>query len=633
MSRPHSFSKGKGKDKEEEKKKKWEEMTEEERAEAEAKQRSFERSLAGPSVGKAGLMRDQTEINRIIAEASKGSKYYKNQVRKDEELNEKIAWYRAKRDELLKMAKKDQLEAEADRILMEVEALRDLSQTIIHVDMDAFYASVEVRRDPTLKGKPFGVGRGVLTTASYEARKFGCRSGMAGFIAKKLCPQIILTEMHFDLYIAASKSVREVLVQYDENLMMASLDEGYLNITPYMSTHNMTAAEVVTQLRAQVEEKTDLTISAGIAPNKMLAKICSDKNKPNGQFELAFERAEIVRFMRDLPVRKIPGFGRVTERCLEGLGVERCGQIYEKRVELLLLDHWFGFHGLCKAYLGIADNTVAPGKREERKSVGVERTFRDKTDDGEILACLADIADELEKDLERLQYAGKTVTVKFKLHTYENRTRAKSVTKYLTTANEILPIAQELLKRELPLRIRLLGIRLSTLKDLTVAEKGIKGFFKPPAESKSEGASGGKDHTPELEDDVEIYNDSDDDDDPVFVESHPPSHILGKRKSPTPSLDVPSPSAGPACPICGQNLPEGTSNQELNDHVDWCLNKDAIKEASRVSPVAAKRPKVRQGRPVDARGEEVSSVKLKERMKEERVAERGTISAWLKKKF
>ncbi|TYJ58644.1 hypothetical protein B9479_000480 [Cryptococcus floricola] len=636
MSRPHSFNKGKGKDKEEDKKRKWEEMTEEERAEAEAKQRSFERSLAGPSVGKAGLMRDQTEINRIIAEASKGSKYYKNQVRKDEELNEKITWYRAKRDELMSMAKEEQIEAEADRILMDVEALRDLSQTIIHVDMDAFYASVEVQRDPTLKGKPFGVGRGVLTTASYEARKFGCRSGMAGFIAKKLCPQIILTEMHFDLYIAASKSVREVLVQYDENLMMASLDEGYLNITPYMSTHSMTAAEVVTQLRAQVEEKTNLTISAGIAPNKMLAKICSDKNKPNGQFELSFERAEIVKFMRNLPVRKIPGFGRVTERCLEGLGVETCGQIYEKRVELLLLDHWFGFHGLCKAYLGIADNTVAPGKREERKSVGVERTFRDKTNDEEILACLADIADELEKDLERLQYAGKTVTVKFKLHTYENKTRAKSVTKFLTTAEEILPIAQELLKRELPLRIRLLGIRLSTLKDLTVEEKGIKGFFKPPAENTAEEASKRRGRVSEMakmdEDDGEIYNESDDDDDPIFVESHPSSHILGKRKSPTPSTDVPSPSPGPACPICGQHLPGGTSNHELNDHVDWCLNKDAIREASRVSPAVTKRLKAVQKGPVVIRGESSSPVKPKEQMKEARVDERGTISAWLKKK-
>jgi DNA polymerase kappa len=113
-----------------------------------------------------------------------------------------------------------------------------------------------------------------------------------------------------------------------------------------MASHDMTASAVVTQLRAQVEATTSLTMSAGIAPNRMLAKICSDMNKPNGQFELEFDRAVITRFMRDLPVRKIPGFGRVTERCLEGLGVEKCGQVYEGRAGLLVMDHWFGYRNL-----------------------------------------------------------------------------------------------------------------------------------------------------------------------------------------------------------------------------------------------------------------------------------------------
>ncbi|WVW84095.1 hypothetical protein I302_106124 [Kwoniella bestiolae CBS 10118] len=583
------------------------EMTEDDKAAvaaAEARQRSFERSLAGPSVGKAGLMRDQTDINRIIAEASKGSKYYLNQVRKDKELTEKIEWYQAKRDELMKMANIPKLESEAERILIEVEATRDLSQTIVHCDMDAFYAAVEVQRDPTLKGKAFGVGRGVLTTASYEARKYGCRSGMAGFIAKKLCPHIIFTEMHFDLYIAASKSVREVLLQYDENLMMASLDEGYLNITPYMNANDMTAAEVVSQMRAEVEAKTQLTMSAGIAPNRMLAKICSDKNKPNGQYEMEFERTVITKFMRDLPVRKIPGFGRVTERCLEGLGVETCGDIFTHRAELLVMDHWFGFRGLCKAYLGIADNNVAPGKREERKSVGVERTFRDKTDDEDILNELTSIAEELEKDLERLQYSGKTVTVKYKLHTYENKTRAKSVGKYISTSKDILPIALELMKRELPVRIRLLGIRLSTLKDLTIADRGIKGFFTSPSKKRpaSTEAGNSRSTTPiiidadddtelmrmEREDEAEVMDMTADDSDnvdsplPSDIGTPPPTSMFGKRKLSETHL------LGPVCPICNKALGPGTSNIGLNEHIDWCLNRDAISEASKKSPAAKK---------------------------------------------
>ncbi|RSH87204.1 hypothetical protein EHS25_003113 [Saitozyma podzolica] len=233
---PSSSSKGKGRAESDGN----ETFTEEERLAKEARQRSFERSLAGPSVGKAGLVRDQTEINRVIAEASKGSKFYTNQVRKDEVLTKKIAWFQAKRDSLMKDAQLDRLQAEADRILMEVEATRDMSQSIVHVDMDAFYASVETKRDPSLKGKAFGVGGGVLTTASYEARTYGVRSGMAEFVARKLCPHLIVVSNNFDLYIDASKSVREVLMQvrpgqttllrsqYDENLMMASLDEGYL---------------------------------------------------------------------------------------------------------------------------------------------------------------------------------------------------------------------------------------------------------------------------------------------------------------------------------------------------------------------------------------------------------------------
>ncbi|WVR06908.1 hypothetical protein IAU60_003944 [Kwoniella sp. DSM 27419] len=609
-------------------------MTEEERAAAEARQRSFERSLAGPSVGKAGLMRDQTEVNRIIAEASRGSKFYNNQVKKDKELTEKIEWYRAKRDELLHMAQIDRLEVEADRILLEVEATRDLSQTIVHVDMDAFYASVEVQRDPSLKGKAFGVGQGVLTTASYEARKYGCRSGMAGFIAKKLCPHIILTKLNFDLYIAASKSVREVLLQYDENLMMASLDEGYLNITPYMSSHNMTASEVVTQIRAEVEAKTQLTMSAGIAPNRMLAKICSDKNKPNGQYEMDFERATITRFMRDLAVRKIPGFGRVTERCLEGLGVETCGDIYTRRAELLLMDHWFGFRGLCKAYLGIADNNVAPGKREERRSVGVERTFRDKTKDEEILDELAGIAEELEKDLERLQYAGKTVTVKYKLHTFENKTRAKSVPKYISTSKDIFPVALELLKRELPLRIRLLGIRLSTLKDLTIEEKGIRGFLsRPSLKAGSMQAGPSRSATPDeeagaselalLQAEVndracEVYDLSGELDSDQLAsprpsseeDGTPPPSLLGKRR-----LTEMNRPIGPICPICQKALGAGVSNTGLNEHIDWCLNQDAIREASARSP-----KKVKPDRARDKGG-----------TRREEVDAKGSMMKWLKR--
>ncbi|BEJ16343.1 hypothetical protein CspHIS471_0509480 [Cutaneotrichosporon sp. HIS471] len=543
----------------------------------EKRQRSFERTLAGASVHKAGLACDQTEVNRIIAEASKGSKFYLNQVRKDQELTEKIEWFKAKRDELVRESPMERLEADADRILLEVEATCDLSQIIVHVDLDAFYAAVEEQRDPSLKGKAFGVGKGVLTTASYEARKFGCRSGMAGFIAKKLCPHIILTNLHFDLYTATSNKVREVLVQYDENIMMAGLDEGYLNITSYMKTHDMTAADVVTKLRAHVEEHTSMTISAGIAPNRMLAKASST-------------------------TRKIPGFGRVTERCLEGLGVERCGDIYKRRGELMAMNHWFGFHGLCKAYLGIADNTVEAPKRGERKSVGVERTFRDKTANDDILRELEGIAEELEKDMTVLKYSGKTVTVKFKLHTYESKSRALSVKKYIATKEDILPIAVDLIRKEFPLRIRLLGIRMSSLKDLTLPDTGIRNFLKPETPEAS-----GSHVVPNITED-------DEDDEPILTGSRSPV-----------ALD-PNPDAGPVCPICNRHLGPETSNADLNEHIDMCLNQDAFAEIADAVPSSAKRPAASDSRPGKKRKASNSSSKAGSSS-----AGKGSVLEWLRR--
>ncbi|KAG8898683.1 hypothetical protein FRB99_007231 [Tulasnella sp. 403] len=351
---------------------------------------SLTRRLAGASVTKAGLALDQSEINRVIAEASKGSKFYENERKKDEELTEKIAKLLKTKDEMLKGANISVVEAGVDKIVAEIEATRDLTQTIVHIDCDAFYASVEVLHDPSLEGKAFGVSPGVLTTASYEARKYGVRSGMPGvvssFIAKKLCPHLILVPAHFSRYSEMSKQVMDVLRTRDPNMASVSVDEAYLNITEYCNSHDVTPEECVRQLRAEVQEKTKLTVSAGIAPNKMLAKvrnlrlvaarglgfndsmkICSDRNKPNGQYAVPFDRDSIIEFMKELPIRKVPGIGKVTERLLQAFDVKTCGDIYPNRAVISLMDHWLGLHSLLHAYLGIASNRVEPYKREERK--------------------------------------------------------------------------------------------------------------------------------------------------------------------------------------------------------------------------------------------------------------------------
>jgi DNA polymerase kappa len=225
--------------------------------------------LAGPSATKAGLSTEQTEINRIIAEVSKGSKFYENEKRKDEEVTERIQYILKLRDQAVKGVDMGKVEQKVDRLLEAIERERDVTQYIVHFDMDAFYANVELLENPSLAGKPFGVGHGVLTTASYEARKFGVRSGMPGHIALKLCPELILVNLHMSLYSEVSKRIMAIFRQYDPNMLAASVDEAYLNITEYCKQHNLGPDECVQLMRQRVFDETKLTVSAGIAANKV----------------------------------------------------------------------------------------------------------------------------------------------------------------------------------------------------------------------------------------------------------------------------------------------------------------------------------------------------------------------------
>ncbi|KIO28048.1 hypothetical protein M407DRAFT_22680 [Tulasnella calospora MUT 4182] len=508
---------------------------------------SLAHRLAGQSVGKAGLARDQTEISRIIAEASVGSKFYENERKKDEELTAKIESLKRKKDDLLKEA--NLVEASADRLVAEIEATRDLSQTIVHFDCDAFYASVEMLDDPSLIGKPFGVSPGVLTTASYEARKYGVRSAMPGFIAKKLCPQLILVPLHFERYSEMSEQVMSILRTRDPNMATVSVDEAYLNITEYCQTHDLSPEECVNELRAEVHEKTKLTVSAGIAPNKMLAKICSDRNKPNGQYYLPFEREAIVSFMAELPIRKVPGIGKVSERLLQSFGINTCGDIYRERATISVMDHWLGLHGLLQAYLGIASNDVHPGRREERKSVGSETTFHATSNVEELFKKLEKCAESLAEDLQEKSFAGRTVTLKYKLDTFKLFTRAKSCGRYVSTKEDLLAIGKELFLKEnasakQPLKLRLIGLQVSKLKDLRVdEEKGIMKFFSKSPGSKTPTSDASAKKRRKLDDDAYIVISSDnsgdeaeEEVDAAFLES-PGPHRTGS--SPPPRVPKP----------------------------------------------------------------------------------------------
>ncbi|CAK7235093.1 hypothetical protein SCUCBS95973_009152 [Sporothrix curviconia] len=377
-------------------------------------------SLLGPSLLKAGQESvDQSKVSEIIYNASKGSKYFDREEERDKNLSLKIDQILEKRAQLKHVDLARDLRL-VDALVSQLDGDRDLSQYIVHVDCDAFYAAVELLARPELADVPFAVGGGVLSTCNYVARKFGCRSGMAGFVAKKLCPQLVLLKPDFTKYNAKAQEIRQILADYDPRFESASIDEAYLNVTQYCATHGMSPAEAVDKLRSEVAEKTHVTVSAGIAANTRLAKICSNMNKPNGQFVLANDRAVILDFMKTLPCRKVNGVGRVFERELAALGINTCGDVFEHR---MILSRLFGdkaCHFLVQCYLGLGRTRVQPAEEYERKSVGTESTFSSMSGSSRLRQKLQWTAEELEKDLKRAECKGRTLVLKVKLHTFES---------------------------------------------------------------------------------------------------------------------------------------------------------------------------------------------------------------------
>lgn len=238
--------------------------------------------LLGPSLTKAGQKKvDQQKVSEIIYNASKGSKFFNREQVRDKVLTDKIEQILERKRQLEKQHLARDLR-NADQLITELEVSRDLTQYIVHIDCDAFYAVVEQLERPELKDLPFAVGGGVLTTCNYVARQFGCRSGMAGFVAKKLCPDFVLIKPNFQKYTTKAHQVRQVLATYDPRFESASIDEAYLNVTDFCADNNICPAEVVGQMRREIHQQAGITVSAGIAANTKLAKICSNMNKPNG---------------------------------------------------------------------------------------------------------------------------------------------------------------------------------------------------------------------------------------------------------------------------------------------------------------------------------------------------------------
>jgi DNA polymerase IV len=337
---------------------------------------------------------------------------------------------------------------------------------IIHIDMDAFFASVEQLDNPELRGKPVAVGgsgeRSVVAAASYEARKFGVRSAMPSVVAKRLCPNLIFVKHNFTRYTEVSATIHEIFREYTDLIEPLSIDEAFLDVTEDKKSIG-SATLIAKNIRNEIKSRTGLTASAGISVNKFLAKIASDINKPDGLFLIRPEDAE--KFIEELSVEKFYGIGKVTAQKMHKLGIHTGADL--KKWDLVSLVRNFGKAGVFfyDIVRGIDERPVEPD--QERKSVGTELTYeKDLMTRFEIIAELYKLEKELMERLEHSETTGRTITMKVKFSDFRQITRSKTLQNYIrdfeTLHKEVSEIRKSLKLEES--RIRLLGLSISNLE-------------------------------------------------------------------------------------------------------------------------------------------------------------------------
>eukprot|EP00158_Paraphelidium_tribonemae_P003600 Partr_v1_DN26249_c0_g1_i1_m48730 putative DNA polymerase kappa len=454
------------------------------------------------------------------------SKFEVNQERRDAKTQQRIAQMKQKYSQL-SPADSESIAHLAQSTLARLEQSRDLTRTIVHVDMDMFFAAVETLYRPELKFVPMAVGgSSMLCTANYEARKFGVRAAMPGFKGRELCPHLVIVKPDFQKYKQKSNEVQNIFRLYDPQFDMVSLDEGYLDLTDYMRTNGVDAVEAVSSIREHIFSLTGLTASAGVACNRLLAKICSDINKPNGQFFLPMERKAVLEFISSQPVRKIPGIGKVTEKILSAFDIQTCGNLFDSRNMIFALMSPTSAEFLLRVSIGIGSNIV--GVEWNRKSISVERTFEPTDSEEKLTEKLVLLCHKLSEDLEKENLSGKTVTLKIKTDEFEIRSRAKTVSRYINKDSDIFDIALQLLQAEFPVKLRLMGIRLSSFAD-DKSSKDITGYFRPSDSGQFSA------------DQISAFS----------------------------------------CPVCMTFIKESAVNNDnstFNQHIDLCLNRSAVHE-------------------------------------------------------
>jgi DNA polymerase IV len=344
-------------------------------------------------------------------------------------------------------------------------AMPDSFRKIIHIDMDCFYAAVEQRDNPEYRGKPLIVGgmpdrRGVVATASYEARRFGVKSAMSTRKALELCPEALIVFPRFEAYKNASRQIREIFSRYTDLIEPLSLDEAFLDVTE--NKKNISSAiQIAREIKASIREELQLTASAGVSTNKFVAKVASDMQKPDGLTFIAPDKVE--SFIEQLPVEKFFGVGKVTAAAMHRLGLHTGADL--KRMTEKELIHHFGKTGsfYYRIARGLDDRPVTPDR--QHKSLGAENTFlTDLAEGAELDRELGEVIDQVFRRMEKYALYGRTVTLKIKFSDFRQITRSKSFTHPVKSRELLTEAAHELLHAAAPgeRRIRLIGVSLSS---------------------------------------------------------------------------------------------------------------------------------------------------------------------------
>ena len=604
---------------------------------------------ASDKAGMEGI--DRARIDAIILRESGDSAYMKQQRKRDQAVNVKIE-HMKERLQRHQEARKDwrvAIERQLEPEMQELMASRRQRSTCVVVDMDMFYMACELLTRPELEKVPACVGSGMILTSNYCARQYGVRSAMAGWIADTLVEELsngtkrlIHTPSNFELYNQKSHQVREVLSQYDPQLRAYSLDEAYLDVGHYVllrldnpdwaheQIHSAlrseiqdcetrpniecdddeqprrsvdddlsrfpsnlvlsVASKVVDEMRRKVKEATDLTCSAGLAPNFMLAKIASDRNKPNGQLVVGSSHEEVIEFVHGLPTRKIPGIGRVTDKMLHAFNITTVRQLYEERALVRFLFTPATARFLLSASLGCSSSDHNTGEVSER-SISKERTFQSGRPWSEVNARLEDIARQLSADMVEKDLRAHTLTVKVKLHTFDVLSRSRSMPRgiYIQAPDEMVKLATELvleLKKQhkgSTFSVRLLGIRCSNFQGdeerADVNQMNIEQFLchekkraSPVSALSSTLKKKNTQTTPESRSTSKPAQ--------IANEMLPVMAATARHAVAEPDQE------SVQCPMCGQPIRE-TDNDAINRHVDSCLNSTMVRQAIKEESAAA----------------------------------------------